>query len=54
MTSENDNALDAARKLLRLSRRIIGRKPAPWSSFTVPDPTAESGYREVVSSRAGR
>ena len=55
MTAENDNALDAVRKILKLLLlRIIHREPAARSSMTVPVPISETGFREVASSRAGR
>jgi hypothetical protein len=46
----NDSALEAVRKILNLLlRRIIHPEPAAQSGMTVPDPTTETSYREVVS-----
>lgn len=39
---------------LKAQLRRAGVEPAARSRMTVPDPTTEIGYREVVSRRADR
>ena len=56
MTAENDNALDAVRKILsRLISRIIHREPAARSGLTISDPTAEAEamIERLLRQRAG-